>query len=62
MQEFLEAVMPFLGPLQESLSGRQGALPQGPDALPLPSQVRPPQGPNSPALELVAQEAGEPSA
>jgi len=54
--------MPFLGPLQESLSGRQGALPQGPDALPLPSQVRPPQGPNSPALELVAQEAGEPSA
>lgn len=61
MNEFFEAVIPFLNTLQETLSGRQGALPQGPDSLPLPSQEALPQGPNSPALEVGAPEAGEPS-
>ena len=48
MNELLEALMPFF----ESLSGRQGALPQGPDSLPLPSQE---------ALPPLEVGAGEPS-
>lgn len=55
MSELLEAIIPFLG---ETFSGGQGALPQGPDSLPLPSQEALPPGPNSPTLEVGA---GEPS-
>lgn len=55
MSELLEAIIPFLG---ETFSGGQGAQPQGPDSLPLPSQEALPPGPNSPTLEVGA---GEPS-
>ena len=46
MNELLEAVIPFFTSLQETFSGGQGALPQGPDALPSPYQEAPPHGPS----------------
>ncbi|KAH0637724.1 hypothetical protein KY289_037639 [Solanum tuberosum] len=56
MNELLEAVAPFVTGLQETLSGRQGANPQVPDALP----EAPSQGPHFPLPEIVGQERGEP--
>ena len=57
MNELFTAVLPFLTTLQETLSGRQEALPQAPNSLTLTSQEALPQGPNS----IVAPETGEPS-
>ena len=56
MNELFEAAVPFLTSLQDILSGRQGANPQVPDALP----EAPSQGPNFPLPEIVGQERGEP--
>ncbi|KAK6803451.1 hypothetical protein RDI58_001235 [Solanum bulbocastanum] len=56
MNELLEAVAPFVTGLQETLSGRQEANPQVPDALP----KAPSQGLHFPLPEIVGQERGEP--
>ncbi|XP_059288867.1 uncharacterized mitochondrial protein AtMg01280-like [Lycium ferocissimum] len=65
--EFFEAAVPALTSLQETFSGRQGALPQVPDALPeAPPRVpdalpeAPPLVPDLPLPEIVGQERGEP--
>lgn len=53
--DLFQAVLPFLTTVQETLSGGQEALPQGPDSVPSTSQEALPQEPNS--VPSTSQEA-----